>query len=222
MSEVPRHPRVPLLPVNRIEALTDAMFAIIMTLLVLTINIPTDVTVTTSDQLSEELQNLGPTFFSYVISFGILGFNWIGHHSVYYYIKRSDAMLIWLNFTYMLLVTMIPFTTDLFGEYSRQHLAGVIYVGNVFVVSVLLFFQWWYAAAGKRLIDKDLDPYLLREEYIHRLISPFGFGIAFVVSFANDYVAVAVMIATGFAHLFVRKMANRAADRADAQQASSE
>ncbi len=213
MNEAQSHPGMPLLPVDRIVNLTDAMFAIAMTILVLTIEVPAVAPETAFDSLSEEIWELNPTFFSYVLSFAILGFSWVSHHAVYYYIRRSDSLLIWLNFLYLLFLVLIPFTTDLFGEYSGEHITGILYVGNVFIISLVLLLQWWYAATGRRLIDKDIDSYLIREQYIHRIVGPIGLGLAFAVAFANVAVAVGLMILTVFSHMFTRKIADWQTDR---------
>lgn len=152
---------------SRIETLTDGVFAIAMTLLVLEISVPeishssgTEDIVT---ELSRKLFELWPKVLSYVISFVILGIYWIGHHNQFHYIKRSDRILLWITILFLMFVAFIPFSTALLREYGDQQISVIIYGINLILTGLSLYLQWWYAATkDRRLVESDLDAYMIK------------------------------------------------------------
>lgn len=142
---------------SRIEALTDGVFAIAMTLLVFGIKVPELPRSPAQARLQLELLALWPNFLSYAISFVMLGIYWVGHHNQFHYIRLSDRALLWINMLFLMCVTLIPFSAGLMGQYPRQRIAVVIYGSNLFVVGLSLYAQWWYSTSGHRLVDRDLD-----------------------------------------------------------------
>jgi uncharacterized membrane protein len=151
---------------SRLEALTDGIFAIVMTLLVLEIAVPQilshepDVV---RAELPKRLFDLWPKIFSYVISFIILAIYWRGHHRQFHYIKHSDGVLVWTNIMFLMAVSFLPFSTSLLGEYIDQQISVFIYGGNSIVIALLLYIQWRYATNHYRLVDKNLDPKYYKE-----------------------------------------------------------
>jgi len=103
---------------TRIEALTDGIFAIAMTLMVFDIKVAP---VAHMDQwnLRHELIQLWPRFLAYVISFVMLGVYWVGHHNQYHYIRRTDRPFLWINIFFLMGVSLIPFSTSLLRAISR-------------------------------------------------------------------------------------------------------
>ncbi|MFN8452784.1 MAG: TMEM175 family protein, partial [Anaerolineae bacterium] len=98
----------------RIETLTDGVFAIVMTVLVFDIRVPVQEQV---DQLGllHALSLLAPNLLSYVITFVILGVFWVGHHNQYFYIRRADRSLLWINIFFMMAVALLPFSAGVFS-----------------------------------------------------------------------------------------------------------
>jgi len=188
---------VAFLAVHRLAALTDGVFAIVMTLLVLEIGIPEIAQSSLHTELPRRLLELWPKFLSYAISFIILGMFWYLHHISFRYIKRSDNGLIWLNIFFLMFVALIPFSTSLFGSYRNEQLPLVIYAINIILVNVMRFLLWTYATGKYRLVDRDISPRLLKWD---RLIS-IGFCLIFMlmigVSFINVGAARAVFTLLG-------------------------
>jgi uncharacterized membrane protein len=104
---------------TRIEALTDGIFAIAMTLMVFDIKLPVGPQ-TTPWSLRSELIGLWPRFLAYAISFIMLGVYWVGHHNQYHYIRRTDRGFLWINIFFLMGVSLIPFSTGLLGQYPRN------------------------------------------------------------------------------------------------------
>jgi uncharacterized membrane protein len=173
---------------SRLEALTDGIFAIVMTLLVLEIAVPQilshepDVV---RAELPKRLFDLWPKIFSYVISFIILAIYWRGHHRQFHYIKHSDGVLVWTNIMFLMAVSFLPFSTSLLGEYIDQQISVFIYGGNSIVIALLLYIQWRYATNHYRLVDKNLDPNIIRRLPRRVLIGILAYLVAMGVSFIN-------------------------------------
>ena len=197
------------LAIHRIVALTDGVFAIVMTLLVLEISIPEIAQSSLHTELPGRLVELWPKLLSYVVSFIILGIFWYLHHISFHYIKRSDNGLIWLNILFLMFIALIPFSTALFGSYGKEQIPLVIYAINLILASVMNSIIWIYATRKYRLVDTNISPGLLKW---HRLIS-LGFLVIFLliigVSFINSTAARAVFALLGVLGLTTSIMARK-------------
>lgn len=116
---------------NRVEAFSDGVFAIVITLLILDIRVP-DVDY---NQLFTALVAVLPRMFAYVISFGVIGVYWLSHHQSLQLIGKLNGFLIWLNLIYLLAVSFMPFPTALLGRYPMQPIPIVIYGVNLIVAN---------------------------------------------------------------------------------------
>jgi uncharacterized membrane protein len=143
---------------SRMETLTDGVFAIVMTLLVLEITVPYLSHSEVASELPNQLLELWPVVLSYVMSFILLGFFWIYHHDQFHYINRVNRILVWITIFYLMIIAFIPFSTSLLGGYGDQQISVVIYGINIAMAAFGAYVQWWYAARNHRLVDSDLDP----------------------------------------------------------------
>ena len=89
---------------NRVETLVDGVFAIVMTLLVFDIRVPTIAPEEAARELPRQLIAMYPRFLAYVFSFVILGFYWVGHRAQMHYIRRTDRLLLWINILFLMSV----------------------------------------------------------------------------------------------------------------------
>lgn len=141
---------------NRIEALTDGIYAIVLTLSVLMIGTglysdPAN-RVTFYTSLNEAI----PQIFNYALSFLLLSIFWVVHHRQMNSITHVDSIYIWLNMGSLFFVTLIPFTTNLNSDYSEYPLAVAVYAANIMVISLSYTLSWYYATRGRRLVSDDL------------------------------------------------------------------
>lgn len=116
----------------RVEAFSDGVFAIVITLLILEIRVP-EVDPT---HLAEALGMLLPRIAAYVMSFGVIGLYWVGHHRTLHLVSKTDGVLLWLNLLYLLVVSFMPFPTALLGRYPLQPLPIVIYAVNLIAANL--------------------------------------------------------------------------------------
>jgi uncharacterized membrane protein len=142
------------LSTSRIESLSDAIFAFAMTLLVLTLTLP-DMTQTKLN-LSQLLVAQWPKFFNYALSFLLLAVFWIIDHRQFHFIRRTDNRHLWINIGILMFVALMPFSTDVNGDYSGNMLAQILFSGNLLVLGLLFLLNWWYACYHHRLVAPDL------------------------------------------------------------------
>jgi uncharacterized membrane protein len=178
---------VAFLAVHRLAALTDGVFAIVMTLLVLEISIPEIAPSSLHAELPRRLLELWPKLLSYVISFIVLGIFWYLHHLAFHYIKRSDNGLIWLNIFFLMFIALIPFSTALFGSYKTEPLPLIIYAINIILALVMRLILFTYAAGKHRLVDRDISSRLVKWD---RLIT-LGFSLIFMLMIGVSFISVA-------------------------------
>jgi uncharacterized membrane protein len=176
---------VAFLNLHRLAALTDGVFAIVMTLLVLEIGVPEIAQSSLHAELPRRLLELWPKLLSYGISFILLGMFWHLHHIAFHYIRRSDNGLVWLNILFLMFVALIPFSTSLFGRYGTEQLSLVIYAGNLLLVNVMRLLLWTYATGKYRLVDRDISPRLVKWD---RLIS-IGLSLIFLLMIGVSFIS---------------------------------
>jgi uncharacterized membrane protein len=137
---------------NRIEALSDGVFAIAMTLLVLEIHVPDLPPNAPNVQVYPALLKLWPKFFTYAVSFISLGVYWIGHHNMYHVIRRSDRVLLWLNILFFMFVAFLPFSTSVLNAFRQTQVAPLLFGANLTIIGWILYLQWAYASSQREMI----------------------------------------------------------------------
>jgi uncharacterized membrane protein len=120
---------------QRLEAFSDGVFAIVITLLILDIRIP----VVPPADLGPALVRILPQVLTYILSFFIVGLYWHLHHQVAAQVKLIDGAFIWLNLVWLLFVSMLPFPTALLGRYPLQPIPLTVYGINLILVNVTGF-----------------------------------------------------------------------------------
>ena len=131
---------------NRIEALSDGVFAIVMTILVFNFKVPELPPDAQNVQLTPALFALWPKFVTYAVSFVSLGVFWIGHHMMYHTIRKADRALLWLNIFFFMFVSVLPFSASLVDAFLQAQIAPLFFGANIAVIGWLLFLQWAYAS----------------------------------------------------------------------------
>jgi uncharacterized membrane protein len=177
---------------ERITAFSDGVFAIAITLLVLNLRVPDLPQDTPSDALLAELRADLPNVQAYVVSFLVVGLFWSTHHRTFSFIRRHDALLVWLNLLLLLFVCILPYPTAMIGRFSG-HVPVMIYATNLALVSLLQLAIWWYATSQHRLVDSDLSPALIHLGALRGLTTLSIFVLSFVVAFFNAGVAITLV-----------------------------
>jgi uncharacterized membrane protein len=131
-----------LLGKNRIEALTDGIFAVAMTILVLDVRLPIEAAELDGAGLRGALGALFPKFESYVVSFVVLCVFWLGHHRLMQQVKQVDHRFLWLNLLFILFITFVPFATSLMGAYRDLDDVAVVYGVNLAAILGVQGLMW--------------------------------------------------------------------------------
>jgi uncharacterized membrane protein len=135
--------------IGRILALSDGVFAIALTLLILEIAVPAT---TTPDGLSKALLELWPRYLAYVLSFVVIARFWVIHHLAFRLIARDNATLVWLNLLLLMFVAFLPFPTGVLGENASSPAAAVLYAASVCLANAASAACWWYASGSAGLL----------------------------------------------------------------------
>src|ERR687889_2877331 len=175
---------------DRIVNLSDGVFAIAITLLVLDIRVPDIPENMVSSQLPGVLLSLWPKYLGYILSFvGISAF-WLIHHSIFRPIRAYDRTLLYLNFLFLMFVAFVPFPTSLLGEYGDHQLPVAVYAATLAVGRLLLTTIHWYSTRNDRMLDEPQDPATVRFFLKRGLAIPVIFLLSIVVSFLSVGVAI--------------------------------
>jgi uncharacterized membrane protein len=180
------------LATSRIMALTDGVFAIVLTLLVLDLHAP----IASSDaQLLDDLEGLLPSLLAFVISFAVVGIFWYGHHMESHWIRRSDRVHLGLTLLLLLTICFVPFSAALLGRNQRLPIAASIYGLNLCAAGLLRYTHWSYATSGRRLVDPRIDPAFVTHVRRVFLIVVLLYLAAVAVGWLSTLVAIACFAA---------------------------
>ena len=146
---------------KRIETLVDGIFAIAMTLLVLSLNVPNFPYPATDTQVLNSLLSMGQQFSVYFISFILLASFWRVNHAQFYFIKKTDQTLLWINIIWLSFIALIPFSTNLIGNYGYLKVSLIFFDLNIFLIAILFNLNWYYADK-KNFIDADTDQNMIK------------------------------------------------------------
>jgi TMEM175 potassium channel family protein len=173
---------------DRIVNLSDGVFAIAITLLVLDIRVPEIPEGLVATELPGELLSLWPKYLGYLLSFGGISMFWLVHHSIFRDMRSYDRGLIWLNFLFLMLVAFLPFPTSLLGEYGNHQLPVAIYAGTLAIGRLLLTAMYWYTTGREHLAEED--PARVRFFLIRGLTIPAIFLLSIGISFFSVSAAI--------------------------------
>ena len=149
---------------ERFIMFTDALMAIIMTIMVLEIKIPAVETLT-DETLRQELHKVVTPLIGFLVSFGTLSMIWISHNDLMREIKGITKQFVLLNFLWILVIALVPFSTALGWGYSKTSLATFIYALNIFLLSAVFVILYGFAVA-KRLIPVTTSQYMRAKKII--------------------------------------------------------
>ncbi|HEX9301511.1 MAG TPA: TMEM175 family protein [Casimicrobiaceae bacterium] len=155
------------LRLNRIEAFSDGVFAIVVTLLVLELRVPALRDHASVAELALQLVDLLPKFLSWLISFVIVCKFWLNHHRLLTLARSANYAMVWLNSLFLMGQSFIPFPTALMGEYGGNPLAVSLF-GVVMAINTLLFIAL-HAYILRHLLKPELtdleDPHIIRKSF---------------------------------------------------------
>ena len=179
---------------DRLAGLSDGVFAVAMTLLVLDLRVPSAEGVRTEADLAHQLAALGPRVLTYLLSFLTLGIFWIGQQTqLNTHLQRADRTLSWLHIAFLCAVTTLPFSTALLAEFIHLRLPVGVYWLNLLLLGLLLYLALGHAERAGLLGD-DTDPAVIAAQR-RRIV---GYQAAYTVAAAlcviDAYVSILALV----------------------------
>jgi uncharacterized membrane protein len=180
---------------SRIEAVSDGVFAIAITLLVLTISEPDDYS-----HLARELGDRWPSLAAYVVSFAVIGIMWLNHHSIFAHFERVDRALFYLNLLLLMTISFLPYPTGVLGHALREgegtRTAAVVYSVTMAINAFAWGSLWLYASSRRRLLRPSFPESERRTATLLFTAGTITYSASIVVAVVNAYVCLAFHAAT--------------------------
>jgi uncharacterized membrane protein len=180
---------------GRLEAFSDGVFAIAITLLVLEIAVPH---LEEPGELGQALRDLWPSYIAYATSFLTIGIMWINHHSVFRQLGEIDHRFHFLNLGLLMCISFVPFPTTLLADYAwgGDGTSAALAYGITLTITAIFFnLLWRYAAWNRRLVRADADAQEIDGISRAYLPGPFIYGLATVVAFLSPEASAALYLA---------------------------
>lgn len=166
---------------GRLVSLTDGVFAIVMTLLVLNLS----VTNLLNLELTKSLETIFSLLFQFIFTFLVLAVYWVIHHRIFFYITQTDVYLIWMNLIFLMTIALVPFTYSFLANMNHfGQIALIIYTTDLLLSLVLLYIMWWHATRHCRLVKSDTNP----QEIIRIRQSLSGIIVIFLMVIATSFI----------------------------------
>jgi uncharacterized membrane protein len=180
--------------VERLAALSDGIFAVAMTLLVLDLKVPASEAVHNEHDLGHVLLALAPRLLVYLMSFLTLGIFWVGQQTQLNHLARSDRSLSWIHLAFLFAVSLTPFSTSFLAEYLGYRLALLTYWFNIFLLGATLYFSW-VCAIGNNLVRDDISPALRNAVQRRIVVAQSLYALGAVLCFVSTYLSIALIVA---------------------------
>ncbi len=169
---------------SRLDQLSDGIFAIVMTILVFEIKLPIIWGPVDNMGLWLQIKQLLPLFLSYILSFSLLFTYWRAHHFfVSIYAKTVDSMLVNINALFFMLISLVPFSTSILGEYSKNELSVIIFGTHIVLIGLTLYWMRRYVLYSEHIKNPEITKREIRGSTIRTLVPVFFGIIAIPLSF---------------------------------------
>ena len=193
---------------GRLEAFSDGVLAIAITLLVLEIKVPHLAIPADAREALAALIALGPKLLSYLLSFLFIAVFWVNHHQFFRLIRHVDAGLLWLNVVLLLALSFIPFPTGMIGEYPRNPVALALFAVVLMVAGLAFNLMWRHAESQKLYYDGVTSAAIARAK-ARGLVGPVLYSLAAVLAFVLPLAAWALFIGIPLIYIFRRRETGR-------------
>ena len=182
---------------NRLEAFSDGVIAVAITLLILNISVPAP---DSRHTLAHELARRWPEYAAYVVSFLTIGIIWINHHAAIRRLHRVDHSVLTLNLLLLKSVCVLPFTTSLMATYlkrpSGEHLAAAVYSGSFLLMGIAFLAFNWHVLLRKPHLLRPALPEALRRDLLRRaFVGLIPYAMAAALAALSPYVSLAICTA---------------------------
>ncbi|MFZ0953132.1 MAG: TMEM175 family protein [Candidatus Sulfotelmatobacter sp.] len=179
--------------VERLAALSDGIFAVAMTLLVLDLRVPAAAAVHSEHDLRRILVALAPRLLVFLMSVMTLGIFWVGQQTQLNHFARSDRNLTWIHIGFLCVVCLTPFSTSLLAEFIHYRTALLVYWSNIVLLGLFIYCSWHYATRAHLLRDDvppEVHPAIIRRLVIAQSLYAAGAALCVI----NTYYSIAAIV----------------------------
>lgn len=195
--------------VERLAALSDGIFAVAMTLLVLDLRVPAREVVHSGADLRHALIGLGPQFVAYLMSFITLGIFWVGQQTQLNHLARSDRSLSWIHLLFLFAVSIMPFSTRLLAEFISYRTALLGYWLNILLLGAALYFSW-ICALGSGLVREDISPQIATAIKRRIVVAQSLYALGAALCFFNTYWSIGFIVLVQLNYAVAPRLPGRA------------
>jgi len=186
---------------TRLEALSDGVFAVAITLLALNLTVPPVSKEGATAYLGAALGKEWPSYLAYALSFLSILIMWLNHHTIFRLVKRTDHALLLINGLLLMVITAIPFATVLLASYLTApndivdtKIAQGVYSGLLLVMATVYSRLWAYASHKNRLLDANADQTTAKNISKQYRFGPFVYAVAMTTDIVSPYLSLALCI----------------------------
>jgi uncharacterized membrane protein len=194
--------------VERLAALSDGIFAVAMTLLVLDLRVPATETVHSEHDLWSALVALSPRLLMYMMTFVTLGIFWVGQQTQLNHLARSDRGLTWIHIVFLFGVSITPFSTTLLAEHVAYRLALIVYWLNILALGTTLYVSW-VCATSQGLVKADLPAHIAVAIKRRIVVAQSLYAFGALLCFFNTYWSIAFIVAVQLNYAIAPKLPGR-------------
>lgn len=180
---------------GRLEALSDGVFAVALTLLVTTLDVPSLKGTPSAPELVHALGHQWLSYLAYATSFATILIMWAHHRAIFKVLQHTDALLMFANGLLLLLVTVVPFPTRMVAEYLSTpagSAAAAVYAATFATADLIYNLLWWAAMRDRRLLRPDATQLELKSIRPDYLLGFLPYVLAMVLAFWNPYVSIGI------------------------------
>jgi uncharacterized membrane protein len=183
---------------GRLQSLSDGVFSIVMTLLVLNLITSDVLGAKSAHQLHGVLLALWPKIVSYIISFAVAARFWVAQHLLMHKVAVIDLRFMWLNMNFLFWVSLLPFSAAILGEHHQYAMGEIIYGVNMILIFASLSGCWLRAIQDSALIRAELDQRFLRNLRFRLWMAPLVYLLGILISLYSPHLAYLVYVVNAF------------------------
>jgi uncharacterized membrane protein len=195
--------------VERLAALSDGIFAVAMTLLVLDLRAPAVETIHSERDLLHALLALAPRLLMYLMSFLTLGIFWVGQQTQLNYLERSARSLTWMHILFLATIAIMPFSTSMLAEFTAYHSALVLYWLNILLPGLALYWSW-VCATGLGLVQPETTPDIYKAIKRRIVIAQALYAFGALLSLLNTYWSIGFIVLVQLNYAIAPRFGRRA------------
>jgi len=190
---------------SRLEAFSDGVFAIVITLLIFEIKVPEFKELSNAGAMRAIVEIL-PNLSGFLVSFVTVAIFWVNHHHFFHAIIKSDAGLLWYNNHLLFWITIIPFATAFLGNYPTIPLVIALYGFVLFMAALAFMIMNWHVSFKTNLLPETISTEIRWKEFRRALLGVIIYGLAVPAVFIHPYISYAIFILVPLYYFLPRRI----------------